>query len=226
MRGRFTVLCMALNAFLGGCAPLHVADRPPAAALPAAMGGAVILRIAQTPPVAAGLTSTPSFMLCGGRVRCPEPTRKTLDTAMLSAVPGFSVLTPEPVTKKALRTRTVAIPIRFGFASARLTPKDLTPLQAVIENLRAAERITLRGRTDAVGGKQDNDSLAQQRAEAVREYLIGYGFNAERIGIEAEGKCCYTASNSTSVGRAVNRRVEVNFIMTIETHIKTQGEHL
>ncbi len=102
-----------------------------------------------------------------------------------------------------------SVAVRFAFARAHPTARDLAPLRALMEDMRSAERITLRGRTDAVGGKPDNDRLALRRAEAVREYLIGYGVDAGRIGIEAEGKCCYAASNRTPEGRAANRRVEV-----------------
>lgn len=99
--------------------------------------------------------------------------------------------------------------VRFAFASASLSASDLTPLQGMMKDMRSASNITLRGRTDAVGGKPDNDRLALRRAEAMREYLIGHGVDAGRIGIEAAGKCCYVASNRTPEGRVANRRVEV-----------------
>ncbi|MFZ5593769.1 MAG: OmpA family protein [Pseudomonadota bacterium] len=175
---------------------------------PVTAGGGTIVRIAQTAPAARA--TLPKFTLCGGEVPCPEATRKTLAAAIPlppPAPPVPPVRPPEPVAKKAPVIRSVAV--RFAFARANLTARDLAPLQGLMEDMRSAERVTLRGRTDAVGGKPDNDRLALRRAEAVREYLIGYGLDAGRIGIEAEGKCCYTASNRTPEGRAANRRVEV-----------------
>lgn len=203
-------LSMALTALaLAACAAVpesamtgsKVPDMTPVTA-----GGGPIVRIAQTAP--ATRTATPKFTLCGGTAPCPEPTRKTLDAAIPPPPPPAPpVQPPEPAVKKMPVTRTVAV--RFAFARAHLTARDLAPLQGLMEDMRSAERITLQGRTDAVGGKPDNDRLALRRAEAVREYLIGYGVDAGRIGIEAEGKCCYAASNRTPEGRAANRRVEV-----------------
>lgn len=211
MRGRFITLCLAVEALLAGCAPMHVMGR---ATSPVPAGSGMIQRIAQTLPAVGRVTVAPPFVLCGSGVPCPEPTRKTLDTAVaqqaataIQALPTAPAQPLESAVKRAPMARSATV--RFAFASASLSAGDLTPLQAVMEDMRSAERIMLRGRTDDVGGKPDNDRLALRRAEAVREYLIGHGVDAGRIGIEAAGKCCYVASNRTPEGRSANRRVEV-----------------
>lgn len=207
-------LSMALTALaLTACAAVPESamtgsKAPDATPVPA--GGGPIVRIAQTAPAARA--AIPKFTLCGGPVPCPEPTRKTLDAAIPlppPAPPAPPARPPELAVKKTPTPVIRSVAVRFAFARAHLTARDLAPLQGLMEDMRSASSITLRGRTDAVGGKPDNDRLALRRAEAVREYLIGYGVDAGRIGIEAEGKCCYAASNRTPEGRSANRRVEV-----------------
>jgi len=47
---------------------------------------------------------------------------------------------------------------------------------------------------------------------AVRDYLNSKGLpEATLISFQAQGLCCYIASNATDAGRATNRRVEIEF---------------
>lgn len=66
------------------------------------------------------------------------------------------------------------------------------------------------GYTDAVGSAGYNKELAQQRAEAVRDWLVKNGNIAEdRITVHPVGEARPVASNSTEQGRQQNRRVEI-----------------
>ena len=54
--------------------------------------------------------------------------------------------------------------------------------------------------------------LATARANVVRDHLrVRYPHLAPAVTLEAQGACCYAASNETPAGRALNRRVEVVF---------------
>jgi len=66
------------------------------------------------------------------------------------------------------------------------------------------------GHTDGEGSLADNMKLAQDRAGAVKETLIGkYGVPASMLSAHGGGPLSPLATNSTEAGRALNRRVEI-----------------
>ena len=64
------------------------------------------------------------------------------------------------------------------------------------------------GHTDSVGDKDYNIGLGKRRAEAVVEYLVLKGFDAERLSSAGLGFSQPIADNSSNEGRAANRRIE------------------
>jgi outer membrane protein OmpA-like peptidoglycan-associated protein len=54
-----------------------------------------------------------------------------------------------------------------------------------------------------------NQRLSENRASAVRSYLISRGVASNRIYAVGFGKTRPIADNSTTAGRAQNRRVEI-----------------
>jgi outer membrane protein OmpA-like peptidoglycan-associated protein len=70
-------------------------------------------------------------------------------------------------------------------------------------------KIQLEGHTDSIGGDEYNLKLSQQRADAVREYLIGQGVPAATVTASGFGKAAPVASNDTAAGRQRNRRVDM-----------------
>lgn len=75
-----------------------------------------------------------------------------------------------------------------------------------------AMQLEIGGHTDNVGSQEYNLKLSQERARAVREFLIGYGVAADRLRAEGYGEFQPVADNATEAGRAENRRVEVKVI--------------
>lgn len=68
----------------------------------------------------------------------------------------------------------------------------------------------LNGHTDNVGDSTSNLELSRQRAEAVKAYLLTNAKMADnRVIVRALGDTQPIANNTTSDGRARNRRVEV-----------------
>lgn len=65
------------------------------------------------------------------------------------------------------------------------------------------------GYTDNTGSMQVNATLSEQRANAVRNYLIQCGVPATRLTAKGIPMADYIASNDTPEGRALNRRVEI-----------------
>ena len=64
------------------------------------------------------------------------------------------------------------------------------------------------GYTDSSGDDQKNLELSQRRARSCKNYLIGKEVAASRMVSDGFGEVNPVASNSTSAGRAQNRRVE------------------
>ena len=77
-----------------------------------------------------------------------------------------------------------------------------------IEDLPTAYLI-VEGHTDNSGRDQKNMTLSQDRANAVRDYLIAAGINPDRITTVGYGSAKPVASNETDEGRRLNRRIEI-----------------
>lgn len=69
--------------------------------------------------------------------------------------------------------------------------------------------LTIEGHTDNVGQKADNQRLSEQRASAVKSWLVAHGVAAEKLETAGFGDSKPDADNVTEDGRARNRRVEL-----------------
>nr|MBO2489723.1 hypothetical protein [Gammaproteobacteria bacterium] len=70
--------------------------------------------------------------------------------------------------------------------------------------------ITVEGHTDALGSESTNLILSQDRADAVKQYLVThFGVNPERITSIGYGEARPVATNETAEGRARNRRIDL-----------------
>jgi outer membrane protein OmpA-like peptidoglycan-associated protein len=73
-------------------------------------------------------------------------------------------------------------------------------------------KVEIGGHTDSQGNDAFNLKLSQQRASAVRIYLIKKGITSDRMVAKGYGENVPIADNRTTAGRAQNRRVE--FVIT------------
>jgi outer membrane protein OmpA-like peptidoglycan-associated protein len=69
--------------------------------------------------------------------------------------------------------------------------------------------IEVGGYTDNVGGDDMNQTLSENRAGAVRDYLVGQGVTANSVSAKGYGNTLPVASNDNAAGRQENRRVEL-----------------
>lgn len=101
--------------------------------------------------------------------------------------------------------------ILFDFNSAVIRPESKPVLDEVLEMLRseAGWQLTIEGHTDAIGADDRNQTLSRQRAEAVKAYLVAGGVDAARLTTAGFGETIPVADNTTELGRARNRRVEL-----------------
>ena len=71
------------------------------------------------------------------------------------------------------------------------------------------------GYTDSTGSEATNQRVSEQRAQAVKDYLVQrHAIDAGRITTEGRGPADPVADNATAAGRKQNRRAVV--ILTIE----------
>jgi outer membrane protein OmpA-like peptidoglycan-associated protein len=70
-------------------------------------------------------------------------------------------------------------------------------------------RALVEGFTDSTGNEGHNQELSGQRADAVRTALVGMGVDRGRIATRGYGEAFPVASNDSSSGRQLNRRVEI-----------------
>lgn len=95
---------------------------------------------------------------------------------------------------------------------------DLTAFATSL-NSNPETNIQVFGFTDNTGSFSVNEKLSNQRADAVKTYLINCGVAPDRITAMGIPMDDYVASNDTPEGRAQNRRVEV-YITANETMIQ------
>jgi len=69
--------------------------------------------------------------------------------------------------------------------------------------------LAIEGYTDTTGSDEFNMKLSQQRADAVRQFLISQGLTADTISSKGLGPTNPVADNNTAAGRKANRRVEI-----------------
>ena len=106
----------------------------------------------------------------------------------------------------------VAFPgdVLFDTGSSSLAPGAFGRLDQLASTLgRYPDTdVIIRGYTDGAGTEASNQTLSEQRADAVRRYLIGKGVSPARMTSVGFGESMPLATNSTPEGRQQNRRVE------------------
>lgn len=104
--------------------------------------------------------------------------------------------------------------LNFDFDKSFVKPQYdemLTNLKEFIE--KNDYEVTIEGHTDYIASNQYNMGLSKRRAEAVKAKLIELGLDPSRIvAIVPKGEEEPVADNSTTEGRAKNRRVEFKLV--------------
>lgn len=88
------------------------------------------------------------------------------------------------------------------------TKTNLSEMAATLQKYENTD-ILIEGHTDSSGSDTYNQTLSEQRANAVTEYLSAQGVVAKRFTTVGYGETQPIASNETSAGRQQNRRVEI-----------------
>ena len=102
--------------------------------------------------------------------------------------------------------------IQFPVGKDIIMPKNYEVLSTVQKSIRTFGEpdVVIEGHTDSTGSDEINEHLSQQRAEAVRQYLVANRtLPYDRIVAVGYGSMRPLASNQTAEGRAINRRIDV-----------------
>ena len=110
-------------------------------------------------------------------------------------------------------------PVEFETGSAELLPSSigiLSALAGILLETPSIAKVEVQGHTDSQGGSAENLALSQERAEAVKAWLVEAGVDEQRLEAKGYGEEVAVASNDTPTGRARNRRVEVHILEKVE----------
>ena len=99
----------------------------------------------------------------------------------------------------------------FATGSYKLLAKSNKALNDVASLMKADESLMLDidGHTDDVGSSESNQTLSDNRAKAVKDYLVKQGVAESRLFSTGYGEDKPVADNKTAAGRAKNRRTEM-----------------
>jgi len=175
-----------------------------------------------TPAVFAVIPSSDGHV--GSVVVEREGKRQVVDTAYGAAKVGpdgstqAARLSEEEVRKSfgptlaALPGKPASFVLHFLEGRDELTPESKAELDKVFAELkrRPLPDIVVIGHTDTVGTLAFNDKLSLQRAERVRDMMVGMGIPAARIQVAGRGKRELVVQTDDNVSEARNRRVEIN----------------
>jgi OmpA-OmpF porin, OOP family len=120
---------------------------------------------------------------------------------------GCPVIAKEVIEKINFAAKNVF----FATGSYKLLPKSFKSLDAVVDLMKAdaSLMIDIDGHTDSQGSDESNQVLSDNRAGAVKNYLITKGVDASKLKSTGYGETKPVADNTTAAGRAKNRRTEM-----------------
>lgn len=121
--------------------------------------------------------------------------------------------TPEPapvVEKPNFNFRN----IQFEFDSSVLKTDSYDVLDGIAREMKKAPttKFSINGHSSIEGTPEYNQSLSEDRANAVKLYLVNAGIKPDNLVTEGYGATKPASSNDTDSGKALNRRVEVKAI--------------
>ncbi len=109
------------------------------------------------------------------------------------------------------RLQIAAKSIFFETGKSKLLSKSFRNLNDIVAimNENPNFKLAIDGHTDNVGKDEMNQTLSENRAASVKEYLVSKGIDESRVTSTGYGETTPVADNKTATGRAQNRRVEM-----------------
>lgn len=119
-----------------------------------------------------------------------------------------------PEIRKKERENFVFNPIYFDYDKSDIKPEFYAFLDKLIHVVEGHSdlRVKVTGHTDSDGSDAYNDGLSRRRAQAIIDYFVSKGLEADRLEFDFKGEKKPADTNTTSEGRQRNRRVDFQFI--------------
>ena len=118
--------------------------------------------------------------------------------------------------------------ILFQTGKSDLNASSKTALTKFAQTLKGYPDtdVMIYGHTDNTGSDAINQPLSENRAKAVKNYLVSEGVVTDRITTQGLGSTTPVATNDTEAGRQQNRRVEVAITANEEMMKKAEAGEL
>ncbi len=151
-----------------------------------------------------------SDTLSAAKLAAEQKARLEAETRATSAQAELSKLAAVKEEARGL-VITLSGSVLFASNKSALLPSAQDRLKQVADALmeNKERKLTVEGHTDSRGSSASNLVLSQQRADAVRSYLVSHGYRGELILAQGIGQDRPVADNASAEGRANNRRVEI-----------------
>ena len=100
--------------------------------------------------------------------------------------------------------------ITFDVGKATIKPESMGEINRIVQlmNENPTLKFSVEGHTDSTGNAASNQTLSEQRAQAIVDKLVELGIAKDRLTAVGKGQNSPIADNTTDEGRAKNRRVE------------------
>jgi outer membrane protein OmpA-like peptidoglycan-associated protein len=135
-----------------------------------------------------------------------EAEKQALRAALLDQ---FNRVLPTTDTPRGLQVNMADVLFAFGKYELQPSAREALAKFSGIVLAHPGLHLSVEGYTDSVGSDAFNQTLSEQRANAVRDYLVQQGLDPTAITATGFGKSNPVASNDTAAGRQQNRRVEI-----------------
>lgn len=100
--------------------------------------------------------------------------------------------------------------ITFDVGKSTIKPESMGEISRIVKLMTENPdlKFSVEGHTDSTGSEAGNQTLSEQRSQAIVAKLVEMGVAADRLTSSGKGQSNPIADNGTDEGRAKNRRVE------------------
>lgn len=126
----------------------------------------------------------------------------------------FEIIEDIPLIKAEKGAKMVLNNIFFDFDKSTLRPNSFRSLNTLLNFMKRYPEMSIEisGHTDNVGSMKYNQTLSENRANVVKDYLVRNGISSNRIGAYGRAFRQPIVSNDTNKGRQLNRRTEIKIL--------------
>ena len=141
---------------------------------------------------------------------CPSAYQRAYDTETQRLESQQRMADAQAAAQHAEASKYAAV-IYFPVGSAVVGPDGQRELRWFVDKMQPYPQamFLVQGFADTTGREAANQSLSEDRAHAVAEYLVSQQIDPSRITAQGFGIASPAATNQTAKGRRNNRRVEV-----------------